>query len=258
MLKRETVTLTTKDGACAVNVHFPDSAGPFPPVVLAMDGFGPRASMDAIAERIASSGYVVALPDLFYRSGSVADVLPAGAPRDLAALLPFVMGNPEIRAKWRARLYDPATNPANIETDIGGVLELLRVRPDVRPGMAGIVGYCMGGSIALRAAAIFGSQLGAVGVFHGGNLAMDAPDSPHHGASKIKAKVYVAGAIEDPSFTDEMRDRLEKALTDAKVPHEIVTYAAKHGFCVSDMPTFDEAAATKHYAAVRKLFRATL
>ena len=257
-MTRENVALTTKDGVCAVSVHRPEGTGPFPPVLLAMDGFGPRASLLAVADRIASAGYVVALPDLFYRGGSVLDLLPPGTPHDAGAMFPLVMGNPELRAQWRDRLYGPATNAANVESDLGAVLELLRVRSDVRPGAAGGGGYCMGGNIALRAAAIFGTRIAAAGVFHGGNLAVDAPDSPHHGAPKIKARVFVAGAIEDPSFTDEMKDRLEKALTDAKVPHVIETYPAKHGFCVSDMPTYDAAAAERHYDAVTSLFKQTL
>lgn len=257
-MTRENVALTTKDGVCQVSVHRPEGAGPFPPVILAMDGFGPRASLFAVADRIASAGYVVALPDLYYRSGSILDIVPPGTPQELGALLPLVMGNPEIRAKWRERFYGPATNPANVESDLGAVLELLRTRADVRPGRAGIVGYCMGGNIALRAAAIFGERIAAAGVFHGGNIAVDAPDSPHLGAPKIRAKVVVAGAIEDPSFTDEMKERLERALTDANVPHVIETYPAKHGFCISDMPTYDAASAERHFAAVTSLFKQTL
>ncbi len=258
MTLRETVAITTKDGVCSVSLHRPEGKGPFPPVIFAMDGFGPRASLLAVADRIASAGYVVALPDLYYRGGSVLSVLPPGSPHDIASVLPLVMGNPEIRAQWRDRFYAPATNPANIETDLGAVLELLAARADVRPGAAGIVGYCMGGNIALRAAAIFGSRIAAAGVFHGGNLALDAPDSPHLGAPKIKARVFVAAAIEDPSFTDEMRERLEKALTDAKVSHVIETYPAKHGFCIPDMPTYDATAAERHYEAVTKLFAQAL
>jgi hypothetical protein len=43
---------------------------------------------------------------------------------------------------------------------------------------------------------------------HGGRLATDAPESPHLLAPKIRSRVYIAGAIEDASFTDEMRTRL--------------------------------------------------
>ena len=56
-----------------------------------------------------------------------------------------------------------------------------------------------------------------------GRLATDAPDSPHLLAPKIKSRVYIAGAIEDASFTDEMKARLEDALTKAGVDHKIET-----------------------------------
>jgi carboxymethylenebutenolidase len=56
--------------------------------------------------------------------------------------------------------------------------------------------------------------------------------------------VYVAGAIEDASFPEEQKIRLEKALTDARVNHVVETYpGARHGFAVPDLPVFDKGAA---------------
>ena len=46
-------------------------------------------------------------------------------------------------------------------------------------------------------------------------IATDAPDSPHLLAPKMKARVYVAGAVEDPSFPDDMKKRLDDALSSA-------------------------------------------
>lgn len=77
-------------------------------------------------------------------------------------------------------------------------------------------------------------------------------------APKIKAKVYIAGAIEDQSFTDEMKDRIEKALTDAGVDHAIETYQAKHGWLFRDIPVYDAAAAERHWRTMTALFDAEL
>jgi carboxymethylenebutenolidase len=75
----------------------------------------------------------------------------------------------------------------------------------------------------------------------------------------ITGRVYVAGAIEDASFPEEQKNRLEKALTEAKVDHLVETYAgARHGFAVPDVPVFDPTAAERHWAALSKLYRETL
>src|SRR5207248_1017527 len=113
-------------------------------------------------------------------------------------------------------------------SDTRAFLDHLAAQPDVRPGGVGTTGYCMGGGISLRAAGTYPDRIVAAASFHGSRLATDAPDSPHLLAPKMKARVYVAGAIEDASFTDEMKERLDDALTKAGVDHRIETYPAKH------------------------------
>ena len=90
---------------------------------------------------------------------------------------------------------------------------------------------------------------------HGGGLVNDQPDSPHKRADKIRSKVYVAGAIEDGSFTDEAKATLTKTLADAKVPATVETYPAHHGFAVPDHKgAYDPAAQERHFQAMDKLF----
>ena len=62
----------------------------------------------------------------------------------------------------------------------------------------------------------------------------------------MKARIYVGGATEDPTFTDEMKVRLEEALTSAGVDHRIETYPARHGWVPRDTPVHDVAAAERH------------
>jgi carboxymethylenebutenolidase len=98
-----------------------------------------------------------------------------------------------------------------------------------------------------------------VASFHGGHLATEEPDSPHLFLGKLNGRVYVAGAVEDASFPDEQKNRLEQALTEAGVDHLIETYSgARHGFAVRDLPVYDEAAAERHWAALFRLLRETL
>jgi carboxymethylenebutenolidase len=116
----------------------------------------------------------------------------------------------------------------------------------------------MGGSFALTAAGRFPDRVAAAASFHGGQLASDAPASPHRLAGSMNAKVYVAGAENDASFDDEQFERLSTALTDANVEHTLVTYPAAHGFAVPDNPTYDADAAARHWAALEDLYTSAL
>ncbi len=212
--------------------------------------------MSAIAERISKWGYVVAIPDFYYRVGSIYDLLPPGTPHNFASIGGLIR-DPDKRAKWQSTFYAAATSYDNLKADVGAVLAALSARPDVHGGV-GVTGYCMGGNISVRIATLFGDRIAAAASFHGGGLVTPAPDSPHLRAAQIKARLYVAGASEDPGFSDEIKSTLVAALTAAGVKNTVETYAGKHGFAVPDSAMFDAASAERHYLALEKLLAETL
>ena len=107
----------------------------------------------------------------------------------------------------------------------------------------------------VQASALRPDRVGAVMACHPGNaLVTDKPDSPHLLAPKIKSRVYIAGATEDASFTDDMKAKLEAALSQAGVDHQIETYPAKHGWVFRDLPVYDAAAAERHWKTMVALF----
>jgi carboxymethylenebutenolidase len=117
----------------------------------------------------------------------------------------------------------------------------------------------MGGGIALRAAGTYPDRIGAVGSFHGGNMATDDEASPHRLASKITAKVLVAGADEDRGFDDAQCERLDTALKDAGVDAKVSIWrGVKHGWVPTDMPVYDKAGAERHWTELVKLFDGAL
>jgi carboxymethylenebutenolidase len=148
--------------------------------------------------------------------------------------------------------------PANVMSDTAAFLDWLAAEADVRPGPIGTTGYCLGGLMSLTAAGTFPDRIAATACYHPSRLATEASDSPHLLAPRITSRVYVAGAIEDPSFTDEMKQRLDRALTEAGVDHTIETYPARHGWVLSDTPAYDLAAAERHWQTLLALFDATL
>lgn len=241
------IAIDCKDGACRSFVYRPShGAGPWPAVLVFMDGIGIRPAMLAVGERLATHGYVALLPDLFYRSGPYE---PMNART--------VFTDPGQRKVLMEKFLARAT-PANVMSDTAVFLDWLAEAPDVRPGPIGTTGYCMGGFMSLTAAGTFPDRIAATACYHPSRLATDAPDSPHLLAPKMRSRVYVAGAMEDQSFTDEMKQRLERALTEAGVDHTIETYPPRHGWVLSDTPAHDPAAAERHWQTLLALIDATL
>ncbi len=240
------IEIKTRDGICPSYVYLPPGKGPWPAVLVFMDGLGIRPAMLELGERLASYGYYVLLPDLFYRYGPYEPMDPH-----------TMFSDPDKRKVLFEKFFGPAT-PANIMSDTHAFLEYLAAQPQVKPGGIGTTGYCMGGLMSLTAAGTYPAQIVAAASYHGGRLASDAPDSPHLLASKMRARIYVAGAIEDQSFPDDMKARLEQALTAAGVDHRIETYQARHGWVFRDFPIYDAAAAERHWQSLTALFDAKL
>ena len=243
-MTRIDVSIPTRDGICPASLFTPALGnGPWPGVIFFMDGPGIRPAMREMAARLADGGNAVLLPDLFYRCGPYAPMNPAEVfadPKQRERLMGFV------KSLDRDRKV----------SDAGSFLEFLATRPEVAGDRFGATGYCLGGNCALHAAGAYPDRFGAIASFHGGNLAADAPDSPHHFVAGITGRVYVAGAIEDASFPEEQKERLERALSDANVDHLIETYeGAHHGFAVPDMPSYDARASERHWTALFELFR---
>lgn len=240
------IAIRTADGVCPGYVFRPPGLGAWPAVLVYMDGVGIRPAMLEIGERLAAEGYFVLLPDLFYRSGPYAP---------MNARTVFI--DPQQRKTLMEKFFALATQD-RIMADTRAFLDYLAAQPDVRAGGIGTVGYCMGGRMALTAAGTYPDAIVAAASYHGGGLASDAPNSPHLLAGRIKARVYIAGAIEDANFTDEMKARLEQALRSAGVDHRIETYPAKHGWVPRDTPVHDAVCAQRHWQTLLALLDAKL
>jgi carboxymethylenebutenolidase len=240
------IDINTRDGICPAYVYRPTGSGPWPGVLVYMDGPGIRPAVLELGERLATYGYFVLLPDLFYRAGPYEPMNPH-----------TLFSDPEQRKMLMEKFFARATQ-ALIMSDTRAFLDYLAAQPDVKPGRIGTTGYCMGGLMSLTAAGTYPDRILATASYHGGRLATDSPESPHLLAPKMKSRVYIGGAIQDASFPDEMKARLEEALTHAGVDHKIETYQAKHGWVLRDTPVYDAAAAERHWQTLIALFDATL
>ncbi len=243
------VNLTTGDGTLDCHLFVPagrDGEAAWPGVILYMDAFGIREHLLSMAARLSANGYVVALPNLYYRTGP----FPPFDPRAVAA-----GGAERERFTGLIRSIDGPT----VARDTAAVLAMLERTPAVRKGPCGAVGYCMGGGYALGAAGHFPDRVAVAASFHGGSLATDRADSPHLLAGRMQARLYVGVAETDASFSDEQRARLESALRAADVPYEVEVYpGTRHGFAVTGHLVYDQGASERHWTRLIDLLRATL
>jgi carboxymethylenebutenolidase len=240
------IDVPTADGTIDCHAFVPDGRGPWPCVIVYMDAFGIRPQLAEMAQRLASDGYFVVLPNLYYRTGA----FPPFDPKQV-----FTEG-PE-RDRFKSMIA--SINDRTVMRDTAAVIEHVQRIPEASTDRMAALGYCMGGGFALSAAGTFPDRVVAAASFHGGSLATDKPDSPHLLAGGMLARLYIGVAEIDPSFSDVQRERLERALADAGVDYTLEVYAgAKHGFAVNGHLVYDREASERHWMRMLQFFRENL
>ena len=244
-MPHDLVTIAAPGGGCPAQVFTPPGGGRAPAVIVFMDAGGIRPAASRMAERLASAGYAVLLPDLFYRYGPYGPFDPVAVFKgDVRAILGPLMAT---------------TGNAVAAADSAAFLAYLDTRSDVAGARVGAVGFCMGGGMAIAAAGTDPDRFAAVASFHGGNLATDAADSPHRYAPRLKAELYIAAADADGSYPPEMAERLQRAFDAEHLPYRAETYrGAAHGWMMPDFPVYDAAAAERGWGEMLALFDRTL
>jgi carboxymethylenebutenolidase len=230
-----TIEVAVPDGAAEAYLAGPGDRSA-PGVLFYMDAYGLRPQIADMMERIAGWGYQVLAPNVFHRDGSIAEL---AADRE--------------HAQQRVR----ALKPEQLLADAPAYLTALRDR--CAAGPVAITGYCMGARLAVRTAAAHPDDVAAVGGFHGGGLATDAPDSPHLGLPDARAEFVFGHADHDRSMPPEAVGRLGDALAAAGLVFINDVYAgSRHGYTMNDTPAYHAAAAERHYRALESLLERTL
>ncbi len=243
----EETAIRTADGECPTTVFTPSTgSGPWPAAIFYMDGLGIRPGLLDMGKRLADAGFLVLLPDLFYRVGAYAPLDPKE-----------VFASDDVRATLAPLMS--STDNRRAAQDTASFLEYLDSRDDVAGQKIGTTGYCMGGGISLTVAATYPDRVAAAASFHGGRLATDDELSPHLLADKVAGRVYIGAADNDNSYPPEMAGRLCEALMEASIDHRHDLYVgAAHGWTMRDGSVYDEAAAERHWDELIRLFDSCL
>ena len=236
--------IATTEGAMDTFVCHPDEGGPFPTVVMYMDAPAIREELRDMARRIATVGYHVLLPNLYYRTGR-----EGGYGFDLSR----IRDGDDESAKMIA-VMNTLTN-ARIVADTEALLDFVRGAEAAAGGPMGCVGYCMSGQFVVSVAAAYPDAFAAIASYYGVGLITEADDSPHLAAERIAGELYLAFASEDSYVPQSIVDALPATLSAAGVAHRVEIYPdTEHGFAFPERDAYNKPAAERHWERMFALF----
>jgi carboxymethylenebutenolidase len=225
------------------HLHHPERGGPFPVIIFYMDAPAIREELRDMARRLATSGYYVMLPNMYYRAG-VMELGPI---------------NPDPESPERKRMFElmhSLSIPLVME-DTKALLAYAEGQKAANTKIVGTVGYCMSGRYAVNAATHFPDRVKAAASVYGVQLATDQPDSPHLAASKTKAELYFACAETDVYAPQEIIDKVSEGMRGTR--NEVEVYpGTHHGFAFPKRPVYHRDAAERHWERLLALYRRNL
>src|SRR3984885_11372893 len=204
-------SVITPDGPFDLTVWVPE-AGQGPGILLIQEIFGVSDYIQAVAEDLAALGYVVAAPDLFWRlkPGHNAEHNEQGLNESLAL----------------GAQFDAEQGVA----DAAAALDRLAGLPEVEGGL-GLIGFCLGGTIAFFLAAR--AELAAVVSFYGSGV----PDQTEV-LTQISAPIQFHFGGSDPYIPRDQVARVEAAVQASDNAEIHVEEDAGHAFHNRKSPMF--------------------
>ena len=241
-------TIELQAGAGAAEAYLSGKPG-HPGVLFYVDAIGLRPQIEGMADRIASWGYVVLAPNVFYRDGTAEELAPKQDLREPGAREEFFASG----VGDRVHGYTPDRSAPDAEA------WLRTLREHAGAGPIGVTGYCMGARLAVRTAGQFPGTVAAAGGFHGGGLVTGAEDSPHLAIAGSTADYVFGHADNDRGMTVENVATLEETLQAAGRPHLNAIYEdAPHGYTMNDTSMYQEAGAERHFKELEGLLARAL
>ena len=240
------IEIQTSDGTVDGYIYHPAAQKSSHAVILLPDIASVRPAYRESGKRLAALGYVVLLPNVFYRTG-----------KPPALEYPIKIGD-EKTMKRMAELK-ASLSPDAMERDGLAYVDFVSRQEGVASGVMGVVGYCFTGAMAMRMAAASPAKIAAAASFHGGGLYTEDPASPHLVLPRIKARLYFGHAVQDRSMPQEAIEKFERALAAWGGQYESETYeGALHSWTTLDSPVYNKPQAERAFSKLAELFRAAL
>jgi carboxymethylenebutenolidase len=236
------IDILTPDGEMNTFLPHPDEGTDFPVVLFYMDAPGKREELHDMARRIATVGYYVVLPNLYYRKTRE-----------------FRMERNEEGMK---KMFE-MTRHLSIDLimrDTEAMLAFVDAQPEARAQSLGAVGYCMSGPFVFAACGRYPDRFRCGASIYGANLMTQRPDSPHLSASQIKGEMYFACAEIDRYAPREIIEALDQHLQSTGINYRLEWYpGAEHGFAFPERGAiYHKPSAERHWQRLFALFHRNL
>ncbi|GGC81523.1 hydrolase [Chelatococcus reniformis] len=229
-------------------IFHPDRPGPFPVIIFYMDSVGVREELSDMCRRLATVGYYVIMPNMYYRLARSVD-LDANRLADPA----YEAG---LELMWKLNRH--LTNTMVME-DTEHLFAFLDKEPAARAGKVGTVGYCMSGRYVFRAMGVFPERFAAGASVYGAKLITDLPDSAHLTADRIKGELYFACAEHDHYAPAEVLDEVRRIIEQTGINASMEYYPeAEHGFAFPSRRLYHKRSTERHWERLFDLFQRSL
>lgn len=232
-IEQTEVLISTSDGQMPAVLFKPSAPNRKPAILLLMEVFGLTPHIRDVAARITQEGYLVLVPDLYYRE------LPHNK---------FSYDEVELARTMALRLDLKST-----EADIGVALAYMKSQPDVNPDKVGVAGFCLGGGLTLLAACRFPTAIAAAASFYGFyGIALEAWFAM---MPALTAPVYFFLGDADPFIPLDQVSQIETRLQELGKDYTLKIYLnADHGFFCHERSNYNQLAAEDAWHELTRFF----
>jgi carboxymethylenebutenolidase len=231
-INQSEVLIATPDGQMPAVLVAPTQPDRRPAILLLMEAFGVTPHIREVATRIAAEGYIVLIPDLYYRE------LPDNK-----------FGYDEVKhamaMMWQLDFGKP------IENDLRAALAYIKSHPLVKVNRVGVTGFCLGGGLTFLTACKLSNEIAAAAPFYGMVL-----DAWIEAIKDITVPVYLFFGGQDPFISGDRIQQINTQFQELGKDYRLKVYPdAGHGFFCNERSDYDRPAAEDAWCELTRFFQ---
>jgi carboxymethylenebutenolidase len=239
----EIADLSTPTGTMRAHIFRPAAPGRYPGILMFSEIFQITGPIRRTAAILAGHGFIVACPEIYH------EMEPAGT----------VLGYDEEGAA-KGNAYKIAKEISAYDSDARAVLDHLKSRQDCT-GHLGVMGICIGGHLAFRAA--MNKDVSATACLyatdmHKKSLGLGQNDNSLERAGDIKGELMHIWGRQDPHISLEGRNLIKARLEEVGTKFTWHEFNAQHAFMRDEGPRYDPALALQSWMMILELFHRRL
>jgi carboxymethylenebutenolidase len=231
-IEQREVLIATPDGQMPTVLVIPNQPDRRPAILLLMEAFGVTPHIRDVAARIANEGYMVMIPDLYYRE------LPHNK-----------FGYDEVEQAmammWRLNFGKP------MENDLRAALAYLKSDPLANPHHIGVTGFCLGGGLTFFTACKLSDEIAAAAPFYGMVL-----DEWIEAVKDITVPVYLFFGGQDSFISGDRIQQIQAKFQELGKDYRLKVYPnVGHGFFCNERSDYDRPAAEDAWCELTWFFQ---